>query len=333
VNIPEGWTQRDQEAYQAWKKGNQTGLINAYEPRIKGLARSIARASRRGKNDELRHLSRYDRQEVGRQREASLGQDGLRQAIDIVDPDELYQKGCEALLDAASRYDPKKGPLWRFAYKRVRGAMRDHLRDTIEQEVEQTSDESSKAAGATPIEKFVALLNEKEWDEKIELVVHLLERQTLDDWRDLIQDSSLKVVRFFWWFLYQAADELDLKVGRSKRIKMLGIATRRYWYLLFKAAADQGRKTVDISGPLYMEVIDRRRRAAGLLPAKVDDRVLGKVIARLLGRQKPIDGKTIGRWRRRLAEARVRSSTVDWNRITDPRLGRRIERRRRQDSH
>jgi Sigma-70 region 2 len=342
VNISEGWSQRDQEAYRAWKKGNQTGLINAYEPLIKGLARSIARASRRGKNDELRQFSQYGRREEGCQREANLRQDGLRQAVEVVDPDELYQEGCEALLDAASRYDPKRGPLWRFAYKRVRGAMRD-LRDTIEREAQQTSDESSKAAAlATPIEELVALLNkklvtplsEKERDDSVEYVALFLERQTLDDWYDLIQNTSFEVVRFFWWVLYQYADELDfLKVGRSKRIKKLGVATRRHWHLVFMAATDQGRKLVNISGPLYMEIIERGRRADGLLPAKVDDQVLGKVIAPWLGREKPIDGKTIGRWRRRIAKARDRPSTVDWNSITDPRLGRRIERRRRQNSH
>ncbi len=294
MNIPEGWNQRDEDAYRAWKKRNHTGLIKAYEPQIKRLARSIARASRRGKNDELRHLSGYGRHEVGRQREASLGQDSLRQAIEIVDPDELYQEGCEALLDAASRYDPKRGPFWRFAYKRVRGAMRD-LRDTRERKAEQTSNESSKVAVATPIEEYVALLNERERDDSIELAVLFLERPTLEDWHNLIQDSSFKVVRFFWWFLYQFADQLDPRIGRTKRRKLLGVVTRRYWYLVFKAAADEGVKPVDISGPQHMESIERGRRAARILPAKVDDAPMGEKLGK--------NGKTITRWRKDMVEA------------------------------
>jgi RNA polymerase sigma factor (sigma-70 family) len=333
--LPEGWEPRHVEAYTAWKQGDQNRLIEACVPEIRKLAYKLASTSRRRGSDELRQPSRFDRFEEGRKREAALRQAGLREAKEVADFEELYSAGCQAVLEAKDRYDPEtETPFQAFAYKRIRGAMIDLLNEKREQGPEQAHD-SSEIPAAKAIEELVALVEKGEQDISvfIELVARYLEPKDLDGWRAFIQSADFKVVRFFWWFLYQFADELDLKVGRSKRIKMLGVATRRHWYLLFKAAADQGRKTVDISGPLYMEIMERRRRTAGLLPAKVDDRLLGKVIARWLGRQKPIDGKTIGRWRRRLAEARVRSSTVDWNSITDPRLGRRIERRRRQDSH
>jgi len=332
--LPELWKPRHVEAYTAWKQDDQNRLIEACVPEIRKLANGLASTSRRRGSDELRQPSRFDRFEESRNKEAALGQAGLREAKEVVDFDELYSAGCEAVLEVKDRYDPETGtPFQAFACKRIRGAMIDLLNEKRKRMSERAHN-SSEITPAKAIEELVALVEKGERDSSvvIEELALILEPMDLDGWRAFIQSADFEVVRFFWWFLYQAADELDLNVGRNKRIKMLGIATRRHWYLLFKAAADQGRNTVDISGPLYMEIIERIRRAAGLLPAKVDDRVLGKVIARLLGRQKPIDGKTIGRWRRRLAEARVRSSTVDWNSITDPRLGRRIERRRRQDS-
>jgi hypothetical protein len=46
-----------------------------------------------------------------------------------------------------------------------------------------------------------------------------------------------------------------------------------------------------------MEIIERRRKAMGKLPAKVDDRLLGRVFGK--------DGKTIARWRRDTKELGV----------------------------
>jgi len=46
-----------------------------------------------------------------------------------------------------------------------------------------------------------------------------------DDWRYFIQDAPFEIIRFFWWFLYKRADDLDPKVGKDKRKQMLGVTT------------------------------------------------------------------------------------------------------------
>jgi len=111
-----------------------------------------------------------------------------------------------------------------------------------------------------------------------------------------------EIVRFFWWFLYQFADELDPKVGRAKREAMMGAATWRYYYLRFEAAAESGAQFKEISGPLHMETIERQRKAYGARPAKIDNKPMGRLL-RLGSSEKPMAGDTIRRWRERRAEA------------------------------
>src|SRR4051794_741613 len=164
-SMPEGWGQRDQEAYWAWKRGDETGLIKAYELTIKSLAKNTAQASRRGKSGELRQLSQHDRYEESRKREAALAQDDLHQVKEVADFSDLCQVGREALLDAATRYDPKTGkPLRVFAYKRIRGAMLDLLTEKRKREAEQASPGSFEAAPPSPTEQLVELVKEGEYD-------------------------------------------------------------------------------------------------------------------------------------------------------------------------
>jgi Sigma-70 region 2 len=342
--LPEEWEPRHVEAYTAWKQGDQNRLIKASVPEITKLAYKLASTSRRRGSDELRHPSRFDRFEEGRKREAALGQAGLREEKEVADFDELYSAGCQAVLEVKDRYDPETGtPFQGFAYKRIRGAMIDLLNEKRKQSPEQAHD-SSEITPAKAIEELVALVEKGERDSSvfIEGVALFLEPMDLDGWHAFIQSADFKVVRFFWWFLYQFADELDPRIGRTKRRKMLGVATRRYWYLVFKAAADEGVKPVDISGPQHMEIIERGRRAAGILPAKVDDAPMGENLGK--------NGKTITRWRKDMVEAGAPpvmeedgsftlKSQEDWDtvneyfqKIADPRGWRRAQKRRQQDS-
>src|SRR3954447_8078993 len=120
---------REREAYWAWGKRDETALLKACEPLISSLANSIAQDSRRNKSDKLRRPSQHSRFEAGLRREAGVAEEDLREAKEVIDFDDLFSVGCEALLDAATRYNPKKGKSPQvFAYKRIRGAMRD-LRD------------------------------------------------------------------------------------------------------------------------------------------------------------------------------------------------------------
>jgi DNA-directed RNA polymerase specialized sigma subunit len=140
MSINQRWSQRDQEALRAWERGDQNGLIKAYEPDVRKLAERFGQDSRRNKSDELRLHSQDARYEEGRLREAASAEDGLRKIIEVADPDELYQVGCEALLDAADRCDPKRGvPPLGFAYKRIRGVMLDLLAKRRKLETEQAS--------------------------------------------------------------------------------------------------------------------------------------------------------------------------------------------------
>ncbi len=342
--LPEGWEPRHVEAYTAWKQGDQNRLIEACVPEITKLAYKLASTSRRRGSDELRQPSRFDRFEEGRKREAALGQAGLHEAKEVADFDELYSAGCQAVLEAKDRYDPEtETPFQGYAYKRIWGAMIDLLNEKRKQSPEQAHD-SSEITPAEAIERLVALDREGERDASvlIERMAPILECMDLEDWYCFIQSADFKVVRFFWWFLYQFADELDPKVG-DKRLAMLYFATTRYWYLVFKHL-DQ-RKTpqpVDISGPQHMEIIERGRKTLGMRPTKVDDKPMG----RMLGK----DGETIARWRKGMVEAGpppfmkedgsfTLKNQDEWDvfteyfvRIADPRAGRRLQRRRQQDS-
>ena len=306
MSMPEEWGQREREAYWAWEKGDDTGLIKACEPLIRNLAKSIAENARRGRSDHLSQPSRHRKFEQGRQKEAALAEDGLREAIEVVDFDDLYHVGCQAVLDIKERYDPdRKKSFQVFGRKRIRGAMRDLLAEKQKREAEQASLDSTEAAPRDPTARLVALVDQGELDDSFitEQVALFLSRHEIhDDWHDFIQSAPFEKVRFFWWFLYQYADELDPKVGRAKRKAMLGVATWRYWHLRFKAAADRGAKFVEISGPLHVETIERQRKAYGARPAKIDNKPMGRLL-RLGSSEKPMAGDTIRRWRERRAEA------------------------------
>jgi hypothetical protein len=91
-----------------------------------------------------------------------------------------------------------------------------------------------------------------------------------------------------------------------------------------------------------MELIERMRRAAGILPAKVDDAPMGENLGK--------NGKTITRWRKDMVEAGAPplmeedesftlKSQEDWDTVTeyfqkiaDPRGWRQAQKRRQQDS-
>jgi len=333
-------------AYWAWKRGDENGLIKAYEPTIKSLAKSAAQTCRRGKSGELRQLSQHDRYEEGRRREAALAQDYLHQVKEVADFDDLCQVGREALLDAATRYDPKKGkPLGVFAYKRIRGAMLDLLAEKRKREAERASSDDSEAAPPDPRVQFLALIEQGEWDDSsfTEQVALFLSRfETLDDWRDFIQSAPFEVVWFFWWFPYQFADVLDPKVGRAKRENMTGVATTRYFVLRLDQLIREGAQFSEISGPAHMESIERQRKAEQQYPAKIDDKPMGRALGK--------DGKTIARWRKDGAGAgpwpsmkedgsftlksqdEMDAFTEHAMRLADPRAFRRLQRRRRQAS-
>jgi RNA polymerase sigma factor (sigma-70 family) len=351
VSIPEEWTQTEREAYWAWEKGDETGLIKACEPLIRSLAKSIAEDARRGRSDELSQPSRHRRFEQGRHKEASLAEDGLREAMEVVDFDDLYHAGCQAVLDVKERYDPdRKKSFQTFAYKRIRGAMRDLLAEKQKREAEQASLDSSEVAPRDPTAQLVALAEQGELDDSFieQVALFLSGHETLDDWRDYIESASFEVVRFFWWFLYQFADELDPEVGWAKRVRMLGVATTRYWLLRFEDAAAKGAKLINISGPQHLEITERGRKAAKAYPAKLDDKPAGRLLSE--DKKKPIDGKTIARWRNDMREAGVPplikedgsftlKSQEDydaWNeyflKIAHPRVWRRLRRRRQRDS-
>src|SRR5215208_5482497 len=210
VSIPEEWGQREREAYWAWEKRDDTGLIRACEPLIRSLAKSIAKDARRGRSDDLSQPSRHHGFEQGRQREAALAEDGLREALEVVDFDDLYSVGCQAVLAVKERYDPdRKKPFQAFAYKRIRGAMRDLLAEKQKREAEQASLGSSEVAPLDPTAQLVALAEQGEFDDSFiieQVALFLSGHETLDDWRDFIESAPFEVVRFFWWFLYQFAD-------------------------------------------------------------------------------------------------------------------------------
>jgi hypothetical protein len=277
----------------------------------------------------------------------------LREVKEVIDPDELFGAGCDALLDAMTRYDPGRGiSPQKFAYKRVRGAMLDLLDEKRKRENEQALPDGPEEAPRDPTEQLVALAEQGESDDSflIEQVALFLSRQeSLEDWRAFIQSASFELVRFFWWFLYQYADELDPKVGRAKRLNMMGAATWRYYELRFEAAAKSGAQFKEISGPLHMDTIEKQRKADGVLPARMDNKPMGRLL-RFRSGEKPIAGDTIRRWRELRAEAgppplmkedgsfRLESQedfdafAEDLLRIADPRAWRRLQRRRQQNS-
>jgi Sigma-70 region 2 len=176
--------------------------------------------------------------------------------MEVVDFDDLYHVGCQAVLDVKERYDPdRKKPFQAFVYKRIRGAMRDLLAEKQKREDEHASLGSSEVALRDPTAQLVALAEQGELDDSFiieQVALFLSGHKTLDDWRDYIESAPFEVVRFFWWFLYQFADELDPEVGKAKRVRMLGVATTRYWLLRFEDATAKGAKLIDISGPQHL---------------------------------------------------------------------------------
>ena len=193
--------------------------------------------------------------------------------MEVVDFDDLYHEGCQAVLAVKERYDPdRKKSFQAFAYKRIRGAMRDLLAEKQKREAEHASLGSSEVAPLDPTAQLVALAEQGELDDSfiIEQVAPFLSGlETLDDWRDFTESAPFEVVRFFWWFLYQFADDLDPKVGKAKRVRMLGVANTRYWLLRFEDAAAKGAKLIDISGPQHLEIIERGRKAAKAYPREI----------------------------------------------------------------
>jgi RNA polymerase sigma factor (sigma-70 family) len=281
--------------------------------------------------------SRHSLDELHPRKEAELKEAGLHEAKQVADFDDLYQVGCEAVLEVRDRYDPAKGSFQAFAYLRVRGAMIDKLaeKQTRREEQHQAQDES---AGV--------LLNAalREDDRAFFDRLYALWRETsLDKWRDIIEGASFDIVRFFWGFLHQFADEVAPEIGEEKHRKMLEVATYRYWDLVLSRAAQSKVPLRDISGPLHMEHMERVRKASGLLPAKIDDRAMG----RMLGK----DGKTIARWRKDMEEVGAPppiredgSFTLrgqqDWDewldywfRIAEPQPWSRLQKRREREAN
>lgn len=48
----------------------------------------------------------------------------------FIETDDLVQEGAKAMLEAAGRYDPSKGPFWPFVKTRARGAMIEFVGDS-----------------------------------------------------------------------------------------------------------------------------------------------------------------------------------------------------------
>jgi len=272
--------------------------------------------------------------------------------MEIVDFDDLYDAGCQAVLAVKERYDPERGkPFQAFAYKRIRGAMRDLLDEKRKREAEQASPDGFEVAPRDPTEQLVALAEQGELDDSFiteQVALFLRGHETLDDWRAFIRSARFEIVRFFWWFLYQCGDDLDPKVGKAKRVNMMGEATIRYWTLRFEDAVAKGVELIDVSGPQHLEIIERGRKAAKVYPSKLDEKPAGRLLSK--DKKKPIDGKTIARWRKAMREAgapplmkedgsftlKGQEDYDTWNeyflKISHPRVWRRLQRRGRQDS-
>ena len=160
------WTQREREAYWAWKRGDQSALVRACEPEIRKLAMNFAQASRRNRSDKLRRPSRHAAFEQDRNKELAYTQEGLRDVKEVIDPDDLFGAGLEALLDAMTRYDGGRGTSpQKIAYWRIRGAMLDLLDEKRKRETEQASPDRPEVASGDSIDKLVALAEQGELDD------------------------------------------------------------------------------------------------------------------------------------------------------------------------
>jgi hypothetical protein len=165
---------------------------------------------------------------------------------------------------------------------------------------------------------------------------------TPDEWRNMMENASFEVVRFLWGFLHQNADVIAPEIGRDKHEAMLAVTTTRYWHLVFSRMAQSGTSFRDISGPQHAESMERGRKAHGILPSKIDDRPLG----RLLGK----DGQTVARWRKVTKKVGVPplmrddgsftlETQVDWDawmdywsRIAEPQFWNRLQQRLQREA-
>lgn len=79
--------------------------------------------------------------------------------------------------------------------KRIRGAMLDALDEIRERETEQAPPGGSAAVPPDPTRQFLALIEEREWDDSSfteGVALFLSGHETLDDWRAFIQSAPFE---------------------------------------------------------------------------------------------------------------------------------------------
>jgi hypothetical protein len=318
----DNWEPRHIEAFRAWEHGDYDLVCDLCNEEIEAEAKRFSRG-----------LSKRDQITT----ESKIGEEVSQGLGSAYSYEECCQVGRSAVLGCLDRYDPSKGTVQGFVRKRIYYAMVDLLSE------KQDPDPPDLSFGKA-MEEFLASVERGVRDSWmfIEEVADYLDSITIKEWSIMIQRMDFEVVQYFWGFLHEFAEELASRIGASKRSEMSATATWRYFYSRFDQADREGVDLVDVHGPQYIEIVERALKAAGNFPAKIDDRAWGRMFGK--------DGKTIARWRERTAEAgappiigedgsvSLKSQedhdawTEYWMGVRDPRLRRRREKRRRQES-
>ena len=161
-----------------WQCDDTSHLIKACHRLVSSHASGFVRRSRRG-SDELHPRKEAEHREAG-----------LHEAKVVADFDELYQVGCEVVLEVRDRYDPTKGSFQSFAYLCVRGAMIDTLtkkRQHLEVEC-HTQDESIGTLLRAALRE--TLEGESDDSAFLDRLHVLLQRTSLEEWRDIVERAD-----------------------------------------------------------------------------------------------------------------------------------------------
>ena len=206
--------------------------------------------------------------------------------------EQLQDYGRKGVEKAARRYDPSKGvPFQAYAWKDIYWETRRGAEALLKSapEIDEEPGYVEEEKGGRGLEAALASLSLERWRDAIKG----LGEEDLACLRSFMDTNRTRLVR-----------ELG-KVGLGER------KYSRYWWIrfrVFEKIADNvlsppATKLVVVSGPQKMEIVERRRRAMGKLPARVDDRAMGRVFDK--------DGKTIARWRRDTTEFGVPPTMKD----------------------
>ena len=253
MSIPQGWEPRHVEALRVWESGDIHRLCELCDHEIGSAARRVAYKL------------------------------GFRDAIE-----QLQEEfGCKGVEKAAKRYDPGKGvPFQAYA------------RQDIYWETRRGAEALLKSV--PEIDEGPGYVEEEDTGQRWPSLEVALASLTLEEWRDVIKgldkDNLARLRSYMDTHRTRLVEELSRLA--EERGEPRGRGERRYWYIrlrVFEKIADNvlsrpGTKLVEVSGPQKMEIIERRRKAMRKLPAKVDDRAMGRIFDK--------DGKTIARWRR-----------------------------------